>query len=147
MQMLPCRYFGGAVHPEPLPQSFTRFVSQPGFSHWVVVRENVCFMDLAKVLIEVCVVRLVSSQPHSPFSPNPVEPLVALNTYKHQNPHSPSIQRPNQIAWSWVSFLSTTERRNVPSYISLSLSLSYIFFFCLFLRWPSDKWDFVCRHS
>lgn len=27
--------------------------SQAGFSQWVVVRENVCFMDLAEMIIEV----------------------------------------------------------------------------------------------
>lgn len=72
-----------AVHQEPLPPSFTRELEfcdahcreeplgqQP---NWLLSmdgseRENVCFMDLAKMIIEVCV--LVSSQSHSPCSPD-----------------------------------------------------------------------------
>lgn len=47
-----------------------------------------CFMDLAKMIIEVCVcvVRLVSSQPHSPCSPDRAGALVAQNTHNTKVP-------------------------------------------------------------
>lgn len=51
---------------------------QPGSCQWMVARENVCFMDLAKMIIEVCVL-LVSSQ-HSACSPDRVG---AFGSSKH----------------------------------------------------------------
>lgn len=54
-----------------------RVECQPGFCQWIVEGQNVCFMDLAKMIIEVCApmcvsvcfLDLVNSQFHSPFSP------------------------------------------------------------------------------
>lgn len=66
----PSQAFVKAVDLEPLPPEFHTGIwiwstltvessywvhSQPGFCQWMVVRENVCFMDLAKMIIEVCV--------------------------------------------------------------------------------------------
>lgn len=54
-----------------------RVECQPGFCQWIVEGQNVCFMDLAKMIIEVCApvcvsvcfLDLVNSQFHSPWSP------------------------------------------------------------------------------